>query len=194
MELTVVGWLNTCFEARILDPMYSLPIWRRAPFIALLIVVIIISYAPATTQGTATVRLTALSAPSIVSHIYVEVSSMELHEQGYPNSTGWVMLSQSFPIIDLLASANQSPSQAIASASIHSGRYDTVKILFTNSTILIDGVRTPVAAPSLLSLSLTFPLSPNGNGDLLLVVAFDYAAIFASPPLLSFALIRVISV
>jgi hypothetical protein len=174
--------------------MYAFPIWRRAPFIALLIIVIVIGYAPGTTQGTATVRLTALSAPSIVSHIYIEVSSMELHQQGYPNSTGWVMLSHSFPIIDLLASANQSPSQAIGSASIHSGRYDAVKIFFKNSTIVIDGLRTPIGAPSLLSLSVTFPLSPNGNGDLLLVVAFDYAAILATPPSLSFVLIRVISV
>jgi hypothetical protein len=174
--------------------MYAFPIWRRAPFIALLVIVMVVTYAPATTEGTATVRLAALSAPSIVSHIYVEVSSMELHQQGYSNSTGWVILSHSFPIIDLLASANQSPSQAIDSASIHSGRYDGVKIFFTNSTIVVDGVRTPVAAPSLLSLSVTFPLSPNGNGDLLLVVAFDYAAFFASPPSLSLALIRVISV
>jgi uncharacterized protein DUF4382 len=174
--------------------MYSFPIWRKAPFIALLIVVIILSYAPATTQGTATVRLTALFAPSTISHIYVEVSSMELHHQGLANTTGWVTISQSFPVIDLLASTNQSPSQAIASAIIHSGRYDVVKIFFTNSTIVIDGVRIPIAAPSLLNLSVTLPISPNGNGDLLLVIAFDYAAFFASPPSLSFALIRVISV
>jgi len=174
--------------------MYSFPIWRRAPFIALLIVVVIISYAPATTQGTATVRLNALSSPSTVSHIFVEVSSMELHHQGLANSTGWVTISQSFPVIDLLAITSQSSSQAIGSASIHSGRYDSLKIFFTNSTIVIDGVRTLVAAPSVLSLTVTLPVSPNGNGDLLLVVAFDYAAIFASPASLSFTLIRVISV
>jgi len=174
--------------------MYSFPIWRRAPFIALLIIVIVISYAPATTQGTATLRLSTLSAPGIVNHIYVEVSSIGLHQQGYPNSTGWVTVSQSFPVIDLLSSANQSTSQSIASANIHSGRYDMVKIFFTNSTVVIDGVRTAIAGPSSLSLSVTMLVSPNGIGDLFLLVAFDYAEILASPPYLSFVLIRVNSV
>jgi hypothetical protein len=161
---------------------------------ALLIIIVVIAYAPATTQGTATVRLAALSAPSTVSHIYVEVSSIELHQEGFPNSTGWTTFSQSFPVIDLLSRVNQSLSQTIGSATIHSGRYDNVRIFFTNSTLIINGVKTQVGAPTALEVSTTFLVSPSGTGDLLLVVAFDYAALFGTSPSLTFNVIRVSTV
>lgn len=171
--------------------MYSLSVWRRAPFIALLVVVVVIAYAPATTQGTATVRLAALSTPSIVSHIFVQVSNMELHSQGFPNSTGWITISKSFPIIDLLSATNQSLSQTIGSATVHTGRYDALRIFFTNATLIVNGARTPVAAPPSLDVNATMLVPPNGIHDLLLVVAFDYAAIIATSPSLVFTLIRV---
>ncbi len=169
--------------------------WRRLPFIGLLIVIFVISYAPATTEGTATVRLADLSAPSIVSHIYIEVSSIEFHREGFP-STGWVTISQSFPVVDLLSPANQSVAHTISSASIHSGRYDSMRIFFTNSTVVISGVNppeVPVAAPPSLVVNATLLVSPNGIGDLLLVVAFDYASLLSTTPSLSFVLVRISS-
>jgi hypothetical protein len=174
--------------------MYSFPLWRRAPFIALLVIVMVIVYAPATAQGTATVRIAALSVPSIVGHIYIQVSSIELHSQGFPNSTGWTRISNSFPIIDLLSPANQSLSQTIGSATVHSGRYDALRIFFTNSTLIVNGAKTPVGAPPSLDVNATMLVSPNGIGDLLLVVGFDYAEIIATSPSLIFILIRVSSV
>ena len=170
--------------------MYAFPVWRRAPFMAILIAVIVIAYAPATTQGTTTVRLAALSAHSAVTHIYVQVSSLEIHTAGLPNSTGWTTISHSFPIIDLLSHVNQSLSQTISSATVHSGRYDAVKIFFTNSTLVIAGARTPVGAPPGIDVNSTLLVSPNGTSDLLLVVAFDYAAFFTASPSLSFILVR----
>jgi hypothetical protein len=174
--------------------MYSFPVSRRAPFIALLIITLVIAYAPATTRGTATVRLAALSTPSAVSDIFVRISSLELHQEGFPNSTGWSTISQPFPLVDLLSRTNQSLSQTIGSATIHSGRYDTLKIFFTNSTVVISGTRIAVGAPSPLEVNATLLVSPNGVGDLLLVVAFDYAAIFATAPSLTFIVVRISSV
>jgi hypothetical protein len=176
--------------------MYSFPVWRRAPFIALLVIILVIAYAPATTQGTATLRLAALSAPSGISHIFVKVSNIELHGEGLPNSTGWTTLPQSFPVVDLLSRVNQTLSQTIGSAIIHSGRYDAVRIFFTNATMVIDGARapTPLAAPSPLNLITTVHVFPNGISDLLVVVAFDYTPLFAASPTLTFIIVRELSV
>src|SRR5205809_4799584 len=127
--------------------MYSFPAWRRAPFIALLIIIFVIAYAPATTQGTATVRLSALISPSNISHLYISISSIQLHREGFLN---WTTISQSFPVIDLLSPTSQSTPQTITSASVPSGRYDSMKIMFSNSTVLISGQIRPVAAPPAL--------------------------------------------
>src|SRR5438094_67066 len=116
--------------------MYSFPAWRRAPFIALLIIIFVIAYAPATTQGTATVRLSALISPSNISHLYISVSSIQLHREGFLN---WTTISQSFPVIDLLSPTSQSTPQTITSASVPSDRYDSMKIIYSNSTVLISG-------------------------------------------------------
>ncbi len=164
------------------------------PFIAILIVIVVIVYAPATTQGTATLRLATLSAPSGISHIFIKVSSIEMHGEGLPNSTGWTSLSQSFPVIDLLSRVNQTLSQTIGSATIHTGRYDEVRIFFTNATIIIYGARTSVAAPSSLNLNSTMLVYPNGTSDLLVVVAFDYSTLFATTPTLTFIVVRESSV
>jgi Domain of unknown function (DUF4382) len=178
------------FRGRNPRTMYAFPVWRRAPFVVILIAVIVIAYAPATTQGTTTLRLASLSAPSAVTHIYVQVSSVEMHPAGLPNSTGWTTITQPFPIIDLLSPVNQSLSQTISSVTIHSGRYDSVRVFFTNSTLVISGMRTPVGAPPAIDVNSTLLVSPNGTSDLLLVVAFDYAAFFTSSPSLTFVLIR----
>ena len=65
-----------------------------------------------------------------------------------------------------------------------------VRIFFANSTAIISGVKTAVAAPSPLELNMTVLVPPNGTSDVLLLVAFDYASLFASTPTLSFVLVR----
>lgn len=170
--------------------MYAYAVWRRAPFIALLIVILVITYAPAVTEGTSTIRLAAVFTPSVVTHVYVQAVSISLHRQGLLNDTGWTTVSQSFPIVDLLSSTSPPPASTISSATIHSGRFDIVRIFFANSTIVIGGAKTPVAAPSPLELNVTLLVSPNGISDLLLLVAFDYTAFFMSTPSLSFVVVR----
>lgn len=177
--------------------MYSYPSWRRVPFIALLLVAIVLNYAPATTQGTATVRLVTLSAPSVITHIYLRLSSVQFHQLGYLNSSGWTTISQAFPIVDLLSPANQAMPPIITSAQIHSTSYDSIRLSFTNSTATISGKQTSLAAPSPLLANMTLPVPPNGFGDLQIIVAFDYSQLFPTQPtqpVLSFVLIRVSSV
>lgn len=170
--------------------MYSFPLWRQAPFIALLIVVLVIAYAPATTQGTTTVRFSALRASNLVTHIYVQVSSAQAHVEGFPNSTGWTSFTQAFPIVDMVSGSNQSISGIIASSTVHSGRFDELRIFFTNSTVVADGTRTSVAAPAPIDLKPNIAVSPNGTTDVLILVAIDYTSLFANPPTLSFTVIQ----
>jgi uncharacterized protein DUF4382 len=161
---------------------------RRILFVAILVVIIVIAFAPATTQGTVLLRFSALTSFSVVSHIYVGFTQIALHQAGYLNSSGWVIISQNFPNIDLLS--NQTIPPTVASAPIHSGRYDQIRLVFSNSTVVIAGRSVPVPAPPLLSSNMTLPISPSGIGDVLLIVAFDYSALFSSQPSLSFVLIR----
>ncbi len=168
--------------------MYSFPAWRRAPFIALLIIIFVIAYAPATAQGTATIRLAALTSPSNISHLYISISSIQLHQEGFLN---WTTISQTFPTVDLVSPSTQSTPQTIISTPVHSGRYDSIKIFFTNSTVSIGGQNQAVAAPHSINTNTTLLVAPNGVGDLLLVVAFDYASLYETPPSLSFVLVSV---
>ncbi len=161
---------------------------RRILFVAILIVIMVIAFAPATTQGTVLLRFSALTSFSAVSHIYVGFTQIALHQGGYLNSSGWVIISQNFPSIDLLS--NQSIPPTVTSAPIHSGRYDQIRLFFSNSTIVLGGRTVPIPAPPLLSSNMTLPVPPSGVGDILLVVGFDYSTLFSSQPSLSFVLIR----
>lgn len=165
-------------------------------FVAVLLVVIVIAFAPAVTQGIATVRLSAISAPSVVSHIFLGVSSIQLHRVGYllSNNSSWTFITQSLPTIDILAPTSQILPQTLTSASVPSGRYDAIKIVFTNSTVILAGQTKGVAAPQPIQGNMTLPISPNGIGDVLLTVQFDYATLFAIDPSLSFTLVQVSAV
>ena len=167
---------------------YPYAAWRRILFVAALVVVIVIAFAPATTQGTVLLRFSSLTSFSAVNHIYVGFTQIALHQTGYLNSSGWVIISQNFPHIDLLS--NQAIPPTVTSAPIHSGRYDQIRVVFSNSTMVIAGRSIPVPAPPLLSSNMTLPIPPSGIGDILLVVAFDYSALFTSQPSLSFVLLR----
>jgi len=177
---------------------YPYAAWRRILFVAVLLVIIVIAFAPATTQGTLLLRFASLSSPSVISHIYVGFTQIALHEVGYVNSSicgacGWITISQSFPTVDLLSNVIIPPT--VTSAPIHSGRYDEIRVTFSNSTVIIPGHQPiPISAPPMLSTNMTLPIPPSGIGDILLVVGFDYSTLFSGlfsgQPSLSFVLIR----
>ena len=188
------GSLNTSFKSRAWLPMYPLPAWRRVLFVAILIIVIIIAVGPSTTLGTVTVRLYSLSTPSLVTHVYLGLATVQLHEAGLPNNTGWITISQGFPGFDLVSSNGQISPQTIMSSQVRSGRYDAMSFAFSNSTVILAGRPVPLPAPIALSANMTVPIPPNGIGDVLLVLSFDYSALFATPPSLSLTLIQVSTV
>src|SRR6266567_3657298 len=79
----------------------------------------------------------------------------------------------------------------VTSAPIHSGRYDEIRVSFSNSTVIIPGSQPiPISAPPRLSTNMTLPVPPGGVGDILLVVGFDYSTLFSGQPSLSFVLVR----
>jgi hypothetical protein len=43
----------------------------------------------------------------------------------------------------------------------------------------------------MLSTNVTLPVPPNGIGDILLIVGFDYSTLFSTPPTLTLMLMRV---
>jgi len=187
--------LNRCDQPNHGQTMnYPYAAWRRILFVAVLLVIIVIAFAPATTQGTLVLRFSSLSSPSVISHIYVGFTQIALHEVGYVNSSicgtcGWITISQSFPTVDLISNPLIPPT--VTSAPIHSGRYDEVRVTFSNSTVIIRGHQPiPIPAPPMIGSNVTLPIPPSGIGDILLVVAFDYSSLLSSPPSLSFVLIR----
>ncbi len=165
---------------------YPYAAWRRILFVAVLVVIIVIAFAPATTQGTMLLRFSSVTSSSVVSHIYIGFAQIALHQTGYLNSSGWVIISQT---IDLLSSQTIPPT--VSSAPIHSGRYDQIRLVFSNSTVVRAGLPLAMSSPSMLSANVTLPVPPSGIGDILLVVAFDYSTLFSTPPSLSFVLVRV---
>ena len=170
---------------------YPYAAWRRILFVAVLVVIIVIAFAPATTQGTMLLRFSSVTSSSIVSHIYIGFTQIALHQVGYLNSSGWVIISQRFPTIDLLSSQAIPPT--VSSAPIHSGRYDQIRLVFSNSTVVRAGLPLAMSSPSMLSVNVSLPVPPSGIRDLLLVVAFDYSTLFSTPPSLSFVLVRVLT-
>jgi Domain of unknown function (DUF4382) len=167
---------------------YPYAAWRRLLFVAVLVVIIVIAFAPATTQGTLFLRFSSLSSSSGVNHIYVGFSQIALHQAGYLNSSGWVVISQSFSVVDL--SSNQTIPATVISTPLHSGRYDQIRLVFSNSTLVRAGRPLAMSPPSMISANVTLPVAPSGIGDILLVVAFDSSTLFSSQPSLSFVLIR----
>jgi hypothetical protein len=168
---------------------YPYAAWRRILFVAILVVIIVIGLAPATTQGRVVVRFSSLASSTVISHVFIGFTQIALHQTGYLNSSGWVIISQSFPILDL--SSNQTIPPSATSTTIHSGRYDQVRVAFSNSTLVRGGLRLAMSAPPMLSANVTLPVPPNGIADILLIVGFDYSTLFSTPPSLTLVLMRV---
>lgn len=150
--------------------------------------------APSISEGTLVVRMYGSSTPSLLSHVYVGFSKVDLHEAGFSNSTGWVSITKGFSTVDILSRVPQTASQTATTAQIHSGRYDVIAVTFSNSTVVMSGRSIPLAAPSPVRASVTLPVPPNGDGDVFLVIGFDYNAIFGNPPNLSLMIVQVSTV
>jgi hypothetical protein len=168
--------------------------WRRIIFASILVTLAVVSMAPSVSQGTVTLRLYSVASRGVVDHAYVGFSKIELHETGFVNNTGWVQITKGFSIVDLVSTVNQTFPQPVTSAQVHSGRYDMVRVTFSNATLVLNGHSVAVASPSNLATNITVTVPPNSVADVLFVVNFDYLALLTQPPSLTLTLVQVKSV
>jgi len=170
---------------------YPYRAWRRIVFVAPLIVILVISFAPSVTQGTVNVRVYGFIQGAAISHIYVKFSEVSLHTAGYPPEAGWVTLTQLLPSVDLVPHPTQPLPQSLVSVQIQSGRYDAVRLVADNSTVVIDNAPgMAVSTGSTVNANMTLPIPPSGTGDLLVVLLVDYAQLLGSQPALSLTLLH----
>jgi Domain of unknown function (DUF4382) len=159
-------------------------------FVAVLVVVLVIALAPSITQGTIKVHIYGLTTPGVIDHLYVKFTILQLHTYGFGFGAGWVNVSETTPTIDLIPIPTQFLPQIVASAPITSGRYDAIRLFMTNSSALIGTTHVSLSNTPTLNANFTLPIPPNGFGDVLLLLSFDYSLVFASPPALSIQVVQ----
>lgn len=160
--------------------MYPYPGWRRVLFVAVLLVVLVLALTPSITQGTIKIHIYGMSGTGAIEHLYVGFNSLQLHTFGFPSDAGWVSFNQTSSPIDLIQTPGQYSPRIAESASITSGRYDAIKLGMTNSTAQIGSNRIILSNTPTLDANFTLPISPNGFGDVLLLLSFDYGPIVDS--------------
>ena len=170
---------------------YPFPSWRRVTFVALLIIVLVVALAPSITQGTVSVRVYGLVDSGVVSHVFVKFSQVQLHTAGYPSNSGWLTLSQTLPRVDLVPKPGQLVPETITSLQVQSGRYDSIKLLIQNATIVVNnGPGIPISSGPSLAANVTLPVPPNRSGEVLFVVTLDYSLLVADPPSLVISILQ----
>ena len=170
--------------------MYSYPTWRRVIFVAVLVVVLVLALTPSLTQGTVKIHVYGLTGTGVVDHLFVSFKSLQFHTFGFASNTGWVSLNQTTAPVDLIQAPGQYLPRNIESAPITSGRYDAIRLVMTNSTALVGTSRVPLSNTPILDANFTLPVSPNGFGDILLLLSFDYSLILESPGTLSIHVVQ----
>lgn len=175
-------------------PTYAYPGWRRIIFGSVLVVLVVVSMAPSVSQGTVAVSWYGVAPRGVVNHVFVGFSKIELHEAGFPDTSGWTVISKKFSNVDLVSSPGQSLPQQISFSSVHSARYESIRITFSNATIVYGGRSTSVAAPLPVRENVTLIVPPNSIGDVLFVVSFDYLSLVGQPPSLNLRIVQVQSV
>ncbi len=173
---------------------YRFPAWRRVTFLALLIITLTLALAPSVTKGNINVRAYALLPQGVVKHLYTTFTGVQLHVAGLPEANGWITINQNVnePKVDLVPQSNQLLPSQVLTTSTTSGRYDMIKMTFSNSTlILTNGAKTNIATGPLLTANATISIPPNGNGDVLFILSLDYAQLISANPTITAAITQV---
>src|SRR3989475_12565079 len=153
--------------------MYPYPEWRRVIFVPVLVVVLVIALAPSITQGTIKVHIYGLTNRGVVDHLYVKFSILKLHTYGFGSNVGWVNVTETTPIIDLIPVTAQFLPQIVASAQITSGKYHAIKLFMRNTTAQIGSTHVSLSNTPTLNANFALPITPNGFGYVLMLVSFD---------------------
>jgi Domain of unknown function (DUF4382) len=170
--------------------MYLYPGWRRIVFVAVLLVVLVLTLTPSITQGTIKIHVYGLTGAGAIDHLFVGFKSLQFHTFGFAANTGWVSLNQSTAAIDLVRPPGQYLPETVESAPITSGRYDAIRLVMTNSTAQVGTKSFSLSNTPVLDANFTLPISPNGFGDVLLLLSFDYALILQNPGTLSIQIVQ----
>ena len=174
---------------------YPFPKWRRVPFIAALTIILVLSYAPSITRGTVNIRVYAVMPQGPVSHLYVHTAQIQLHTAGLDPSTGIIFLTPTISRVDLVPPLSKPIPTTVLSQTVTSGRYDSIKIVFSNSTVVLDGQKgTAISSGPTLFANVTIPVPPNGNGDVLVVLSLDYSLLLLTTPALSADILQITAV
>jgi len=173
---------------------YQFPSWRRLIFLAGLIAILLLTLTPSVTKGNINVRVYALLPQGIVKHFYSSFTGIQVHVAGLPDSNGWSSIGKNptGSTVDLIPQSSQLIPSVVLVTSLPSGRYDSIKMSFANSTLVLqNGVKIPIATGPSLVASATISVPPNGNGDLLFVLSFDYSLLIATNPSISTTITQV---
>ncbi len=176
---------------------YRFPYWRRLFFVAALLIILVLTLAPSVTMGNIHLRVYALIPRGAVTHFLASFSDIQLHTAGLPESSGWLKVGQGSvrPNVDLIPQSDQLVPGTILSASITSGRYDSIRMTFSNSTLVLDSgqkASVPAATPP-LSANTIVSVPPNGNGDVLFILSLDYSLLISTSPSISANIAQVTS-
>lgn len=170
--------------------MYPYPAWRRVVFVAVLVVVLVFALTPSVTQGTIKLHIYGVAGTGVIDHLFVSFKSLQFHTVGFASNTGWVNLNQTTTPIDLIQPRGQYLPTIVESAPITSGKYDAIRLNMTNSTAQVGPNRFPLSNAPILEANFTLPVSPNGFGDVLLLLSFDYGLVLQSPGTLSIRIVQ----
>ena len=170
--------------------MYSYPGWRRVIFVAVLVVVLVLALTPSITQGTIKIHIYGLAGSGVIDHLFVSFNSIQFHTFGFASNNGWVSINQTTTAVDLMQSPGQYLPRIVESAPITSGRYDAIRLVMTNSTAQVGMNRLSLSNTPILDANFTLPVAPNGFGDVLLLLSFDYSLILQNPGTLSIRIVQ----
>lgn len=157
---------------------------------AVLLVVLVLALTPSITQGTIKLHIYGVAGTGVIDHLFVSFKSLQLHTVGFASTTGWVSMNQTTTPIDLIQPAGQYSPVIVESAPITSGRYDAIKLVVANSTAQVGPNRFPLSNAPILNANFTLPVAPNGFGDVLMLISFDYALVLQSPGTLSIRIVQ----
>ncbi len=105
---------------------------------------------PANTSFTGDFRIKLVDAPGAFGQVNIVVRRISVHRASAGPSFGWTVISEDVGTYDLLQLRN-GISATIVSATLPSGRYDKITVLFGPSNVVEDGFERTVEVPAAIA-------------------------------------------
>ena len=173
---------------------YHYPVWRRIAFVVILVLALSLVVVPPLAKGTVNVRVYSFSTPDTFVHIYLKLSQFELHTVGFPHDSGWIVLKDNLPRLDIASRNSQLNPNSVLSSQIQSGRYDAIRLSISEATIFIGSLNNTVCTQcGPVEANATISIPPGGFGDILMVLGLDYSHLLTEPSAFSVKVLEVSS-